>query len=43
MFDTSQPLISQIVKKVTRPIDAVTEEGRPTADTREAVAREQTC
>ena len=43
IFDTSQPVISQIVKKITRLIDAVTEEDRPTAEqAREAVAREQT-
>jgi hypothetical protein len=43
IFGTSQPVISQIVKKFTRLIDAVTEEDRPTAaQAREAVAREQT-
>jgi transposase len=43
IFDTSQPVISQIVKKFTPLIAAVTEEDRPTAEqAREAAAREQT-
>ena len=43
IFDTSQSVISGIVKKFTPLIEAATEEDRPTAEeAREAAAREQT-
>src|ERR1022692_680242 len=32
IFDTSQPMISQIVKKFTPLVEAATEEERPTAE-----------
>jgi transposase len=43
IFDTSQSVISQTVKKFTPLIESATDEDRPTAEqAREAVAREQT-
>lgn len=43
IFDTSQPMISQIVKKFTPLVEAATEEERPTAEeAKKAAAREQT-
>lgn len=43
IFDTTQPVISQIVTKFTPLIEAVTEEDRPTVEeAKENVAREQT-
>ena len=43
IFDTSQPVISGIIAKLTPLIEASTEEDRPTVDeAKEAAAREQT-
>jgi transposase len=43
IFDTSQPVISEIITKFTPLIEASTEEDRPTADeAKEAARREQT-
>ena len=43
IFDTSQPVISEIITKLTPLLEAVTEQERPTAEeAKEAAAREQT-